>query len=121
MGYRDLREFIAKLEEEGELHRIRREVDWYLELGAIMRKVYEKNGPACLFEKVKDSHFPLLSGALFGYKKYGLAIGAPPDIRSILQKLLLGTKKPIPPILVSHAPCKENIDTGNKKIGRAHV
>lgn len=114
MEYKDLREFIIKLEEEGELHRIKTEVDWDLEIGTIMRKVYEINGPACLFEKVRDAKFPLLSGALFGYKRYGLAIGAPPDIRSIVQKLLLAIKNPVLPVLVKSAPCKENIDMGDK-------
>jgi 4-hydroxy-3-polyprenylbenzoate decarboxylase len=105
---------MVKLEEEGELHRIKTEVDWDLELGAIMRKIYEINGPACLFEKVKGTELSLLSGALFGYKRYGMAIGSPPDLRSILKKLLLAIQNPIPPVLVSGAPCKENIDAGNK-------
>ena len=111
---RDLRQFISKLEGEGELQRIKAEVDPDLEVGAIMRKVFEINGPACLFEKVKGSRYPMISGALFGFKKYGLAIGASPDIRSILQKVLLATQNPIPPVLITHAPCKENIDVGDK-------
>jgi len=114
MGYKDLREFIMKLEEEGELHRIKAEVDWNLELSAIMRKVQEVNGPACLFEKVKDSEFPVLSGAMFGHKRYGMAVGAQPNARSVLQKMLQATENPIPPVLVTDATCKENIDTGDK-------
>ena len=50
MSYKDLREFIERLEGKGELHRIKTEVDWYLELSAIMRKVQNINGPAYLFE-----------------------------------------------------------------------
>ena len=46
MSYKDLREFIIKLEAEGELQRIKPEVDWNLELSAIMRKVQEMRGPA---------------------------------------------------------------------------
>lgn len=114
MGYKNLREFIDKLDAEGELQHIRTEVDWDLELSAIMRKVYELNGPACLFEKIKDSEVPLISGAMFGHKKYGMAVGSPPNIRSMLQKVLHATTNPIAPIMVKNAPCKENIDTGNK-------
>ena len=88
MGYKDLREFIARLESEGELQRIKVEVDWNLEIGAVMRRVQEINGPACLFEKVKDSEYSVLSGAFFGHKKYGLAVGAPPDFKSIIDKVL---------------------------------
>jgi 4-hydroxy-3-polyprenylbenzoate decarboxylase len=69
MGFKDIREFIRKLEEEGELHRIKAEVDWNLELSAIMRKVFEKNGPACLFENVKGSDFRVLSGAFFRHNR----------------------------------------------------
>jgi len=112
-GHKDIREFISKLEEEGELHRIKAEVDWDLELSAIMRKVFEKNGPACLFENVKGSEFPVFTGGFFGHKKYGLAVGAPPDVRSILQKMLQAAKNPIKPVLVDRGPCKENIDTGD--------
>jgi len=52
--FNDLREFIEKLEKEGELKRIKTEVDWNLEIGAIMRKVHDVDGPAILFEKIKD-------------------------------------------------------------------
>ena len=113
MAYKDLREFILKLEEEKELQRIKAEVDWDLELSAIMRKIYEVKGPACLFENVKGSTFPVLSGAFFGYKKYGLAVEASPNIRSILQKVLRASQNPITPITVSGGPCKEHIDTGD--------
>ena len=35
MPFKDLREFIARLEKEGEVQRIEEEVDWNLEAGAI--------------------------------------------------------------------------------------
>ncbi len=114
MGYKDMREFIAKLEKEGELQRIKAEVDWDLELSAIMRKVFEKDGPACLFENVKGSEFSVFTGGFFRHKKYGLAVDAPPDVRSILKKMLDATENPIAPLLVDKGPCKENIDLGDK-------
>ncbi len=114
MSYRDLRGHINKLEQEGELQRIKVEVDWDVELSAIMRRVFKLNGPACFFEKVKDSEFPVFTGALFGHKKYGLAVDAPPNLKGILQKMLHCINNPIDPIMVSSGHCKENIDTGNK-------
>ena len=80
MAYDDLRAFISRLEEQGELHRVKAQVDWNLELSAVMRKIFEVKGPACLFERVKDSNFPVLSGAFFRYKKYSLAVDTHPDI-----------------------------------------
>jgi UbiD family decarboxylase len=115
MGYKDLREFIAKLEKEGELHRIKAEVDWNLELGAIMRRVSQERGPALLFEKVKDTKLQVFSGAFLDYKKYAVAVESYPDMKSLIEKVLRAINNPIPPILTdSHVPCKENIDTGEK-------
>ena len=54
MPYNDLREWLEVLEREGELARVNVEVDWNLELGAIVRRICETDGPAVLFENVKD-------------------------------------------------------------------
>ncbi len=59
----DLREFMQKCEAEGELKRIKKEVDWNLELSHIAKLNEEKKGPALLFEKVKDYQIPLLASA----------------------------------------------------------
>ena len=53
MGFMDLRQWIGMLEKEGELQRIRAEVDWDREIGALARRVLEKKGPALLFESIK--------------------------------------------------------------------
>lgn len=65
MGYRNLADCVADLEKHGHLLRIKEEVDPYLEMAAIHLKVYEQQGPAIFFEKVKGSKFPAVSN-LFG-------------------------------------------------------
>jgi 4-hydroxy-3-polyprenylbenzoate decarboxylase len=65
MGYKNLAECIADLEKHGHLIRIKEEVDPYLEMAAIHLRVYEKQGPALLFENVKGSNFKAVSN-LFG-------------------------------------------------------
>jgi len=65
MGYKNLTDCIADLEKNGHLIRIKEEVDPYLEMAAIHLRVYEKQGPALLFENVKGSQFPAVSN-LFG-------------------------------------------------------
>ncbi|WP_316765672.1 UbiD family decarboxylase [Pedobacter frigiditerrae] len=65
MGYKNLADCIADLEKNGHLIRIKEEVDPYLEMAAIHLRVYEKQGPALLFENVKGSKFPAVSN-LFG-------------------------------------------------------
>ncbi len=51
-----MREWIAKIEEAGQLRRITAEVDWDLELAAIARRVATQEGPVLLFENMKDYH-----------------------------------------------------------------
>ena len=47
-----LREYLAALKEIGELVEIDREVDWNLEIGAIIRRCYETGAPAPLFTRI---------------------------------------------------------------------
>ncbi len=48
-----LREYIDRLKEIGEIQEIDQEVDWNLEIGAIMRYANDLKNPAPLFNKVK--------------------------------------------------------------------
>ncbi|WP_432711972.1 UbiD family decarboxylase [Pedobacter sp.] len=65
MGYNNLAACVADLDKHGHLLRIKEEVDPYLEMAAIHMRVYDAQGPAILFEKVKGSKFPAVSN-LFG-------------------------------------------------------
>ena len=51
MKYKDLRDFIAKLEDMGELKRIDQTVDPYLEMTEICDRTLKRGGPALLFMK----------------------------------------------------------------------
>ena len=53
MSITDLRDFLDLLEEHDELQRIRIEIDWNLEMGAITRRCYDLGAAAALFENVK--------------------------------------------------------------------
>ncbi|WP_152053192.1 UbiD family decarboxylase [Tautonia marina] len=65
MGYRSLAACIADLRTQGDLIEIDAEVDPRLEVAAIQRRVYEAQGPALLFKRVKGCAFPVV-GNLFG-------------------------------------------------------
>jgi 4-hydroxy-3-polyprenylbenzoate decarboxylase len=65
MGYRSLAECVRDLQSTGQLVVIDEEVDPYLEVAAIQRRVYQAGGPALLFRRAKGTDFPLL-GNLFG-------------------------------------------------------
>jgi 4-hydroxy-3-polyprenylbenzoate decarboxylase len=68
MPYHSLEQCLLDLEKNGELLRITKEVDPYLEMAAIHLRVYEQQGPAILFEKVKGSKFRAASN-IFGTLK----------------------------------------------------
>lgn len=65
MGYRNLQQCVADLERHGHLIRIPDEIDPRLEAAEIQRRVYQAQGPAILFERVKGTQFPMVSN-LFG-------------------------------------------------------
>ena len=65
MGYPSLQTCIDDLEKNGQLIRIKEQVDPYLQMAAIHLRVFEHSGPAILFENVKGSKFPAVSN-LFG-------------------------------------------------------
>ena len=73
---RDLREWIALLEREGELARIQAEADPDLEITAITDRVVKAGGPALLFEHPKDSEHPLLINQFGTERRMCLAFGA---------------------------------------------
>ncbi len=58
MKYNDLRDFIAQLEQRGELKRITVEVDPYLEVTEICDRTLRAGGPALLFERPKGRRSP---------------------------------------------------------------
>ena len=90
MAYGDLREFVRKLEKEGELKRIHTEVDPVLEITEIVQRVGRGRGtgpqhasrgqnggrdagPALLFEKPRGSRYPLLVNTFGSVRRMCLA------------------------------------------------
>ncbi len=136
MKYRDLRDFLNKLEAEGELKRVRLEVDPRLEVTEICDRTLRRAGPALLFENPRGSDIPLL-GNLFGTPRR-VALGMGEDSLEALRevgKLLAFLKEPDPPKgmkdaweklpvfkqvlhmapkVVSRAPCQEHIFEGSE-------
>ena len=98
MKYKDLRDFIAKLESQGELKRITAEVDPNLEMTEICDRVLRTGGPALLFENPKGFDTPVL-GNLFGTPErvaMGMGESSVLALREV-GKLLASLKEPSPP------------------------
>jgi len=96
--YKDLRDFIAILEQRGELKRIAIEIDPHLEMTEICDRTLRAGGPALLFENPKGSDIPVL-GNLFGTPER-VALGMGEESVEALReigKLLAMLKEPDPP------------------------
>ena len=72
---RDLRDWIALLEREGELVRVAAEVDPDLEVTEIVDRVVKSGGPAPLFTNPKGSEHPLLINQFGTERRMCLAFG----------------------------------------------
>ena len=133
MKFKDLREFIAFLEEKGELVRVKTPVSCELEITEINDRVVKSGGPALLFENVEGYNIPVLTNTYGSARRIAWALGVeslddlvarvgkllglaqgPP--RGLLNKArtlmdlvkMAGTQ----PKLVRNAPCQEVVLTG---------
>lgn len=113
----NLRSFLETLRKAGEIAEVSSEVDPYLEIAEIHRRVIAEKGKALLFTKVKGSQFPVVTNLFGTAKRMDLAFGnkplefvrravemtealLPPSIRKlwfyrdvVLSALKLGTKR----------------------------
>ncbi|HFC93638.1 MAG TPA: 4-hydroxy-3-polyprenylbenzoate decarboxylase [Leucothrix mucor] len=125
MKYKDLRDFIAQLEKQGELKRISIEVDPNLEMTEICDRVLRAEGPALLFENPKGYSTPVLAN-LFGTPKR-VAMGMGEDSVEALRevgRLLAMLKQPEPPKGMKDAwnalpVFRKVLDMAPKKVKRA--
>jgi 4-hydroxy-3-polyprenylbenzoate decarboxylase len=139
VGYADLREFVKRLEKEGQLRRIKAEVDPVLEIAEVGQRAQALPGPtgkpggmALLFEKPKGSRYPLLINAFGSERRMELAFevnkldDVAARIRGFLEMQtpqgLFDKVKMLPKLMelgsffpktVKEGPCKEVIHKGN--------
>ena len=123
---KDMREYLSILNSIGELQEIDVEVDWNLEIGAIIRRAYDLRAPAPLFNKIKDTEegFRALggSGGLSAQKglklsRIATSLGFSPNsgAKEIVNTLADSfAKEGIPPRVVDSGACHENIMTGDE-------
>ena len=124
MKFRDLREFLDMLEANGDLVRIKEEIDPNLEMTEIADRTLRGGGPALLFENPKGYDVPLLAN-LFGTEKR-VAQGMGADSIEALREIgefLAYLRQPDPPKgmrdLIDKAPLlKKVLNMGPKTISR---
>ena len=74
-----LRTFLDLLTRENEIITIKAEVDPYLELAEIHRRVISEGGPALLFTRVKGSRYPVVTNMFGTERRIDLAFGPKPE------------------------------------------
>jgi len=115
---KDNRLFIERAEKTGDVVRVKQEVDWDLEAGAIVRRTNENRGPAPFFEKISDYSpgYRLFGSPLGTYRRMAISLGMEPgtSIKALQDEFELRTEHPIKPVIVKDAPCKENILRGDE-------
>src|SRR5215218_5848041 len=77
--HRDLRSFLQTLRKENEIVEITAEVDPYLEIAEIHRRVIDQQGKALLFKNVKGSKYPVVTNLFGTAKRIELAFGKKPQ------------------------------------------
>ncbi len=93
--HKNLRSFMALLEQEKEIVRVTAEVDPNLEIPEIHRRVIDEGGPALLFTNVKGSSFPVLTNMFGTERRVELAMGPRPE--ELIKKALGAMDKLLPP------------------------
>ena len=105
MRYKDLRDFIAQLEQLGELRRVAVEVDPRLEMTEVCDRALRAGGPAILFEKPKGfdaaqgrPRIPVLANLFGTARRVALGMGEE-SVEALREvgKLLAYLKEPDPP------------------------
>ena len=135
MKYHDLRDFIAQLEQTGQLKRIGVEVDPRLEMTEISDRVLKAGGPALLFERPRGHAMPVLTNLFGTGERVAWAMGQssldglramgellaylkepqpPKGLRDAWDKLpLLKSIMTMAPRMVSRPPCQETVWEGD--------
>ncbi len=98
MKYTDLRDFISKLQQNGELKRVSHPVSSHLEMTEICDRTLRAEGPALLFEQVDQKNIPVLANLFGTPHRVALGMGAQ-DISELrrIGHLLARLKEPEPP------------------------
>ena len=118
MGFADLRTWLDRFEAAGELKRVKAEVNWDREIGAIARRSFTSKGPALLFESIQGHQNTvcrtLATALLHKRSRLAMVLGFPPDVsvRDLVQYVRRKNREGIPPVEVKTGPVKENVIRG---------
>lgn len=106
MAYDDLNLFLDALRETNDLVEIKEEIDPKFEVGALLKLLGEREGPAALFPKVTGHPGKTIAGNVVGHRRrIALAFGVRED--ELSATYLERKNSRIPPVLVKEGRVKE--------------
>jgi 4-hydroxy-3-polyprenylbenzoate decarboxylase len=133
MAYADLTDFLARLEKDGDLVRVKAAVDPYLEITEIVDRVVKAGGPALLFENVRGATMPLAINVFGTEARMAKALGVDrlDDVGARIAELLkpemphgfsgirdamakVAQLRTVPPKMVKDAPCQQQVFKGDQ-------
>lgn len=121
--HRNLRPYLDLLARENDLVTVEAEVDPYLELAEVHRRVIAQGGPALLFKRVKGSRYPVVTNLFGTARRIGLAFGAKPE--AIVREVVHVAESLLPPrpgkLWQHRALAVEALKLGTKNVRRAPV
>ena len=119
--HKNLRSFIQTLRKENEIIEIETEVDPYLEIAEIHRRVIDAQGKALLFKTVKNSKYPVVTNLFGTNKRIDLAFGKKPQ--ELVKKAVEAVEVLLPPkpkeLWQYRDLAFSALKLGTKKVGRA--
>ncbi|MFL6209140.1 MAG: UbiD family decarboxylase [Pyrinomonadaceae bacterium] len=121
--HRNLRSYMALLERERDLITVEAEVDPYLELAEVHRRVIAQGGSALLFKRVKGSRYPVITNLFGTARRIELAFGPKPE--ALVRQVVHVAEALLPPkvgALWQHRSLAlEALKLGTKRVRRAPV
>jgi phenylphosphate carboxylase alpha subunit len=117
MTFPELRSFMAALQGSGDLIAVDGSVDWDLELGAISRRMGERDGPTLWFTNVRD--YPgqsVLANPLATWRRTAIALGLAPEtaVQTIHQTYEQREAMPLAPVEIPQGGFQANLRQGDQ-------
>lgn len=110
-----MRNFLKRLEQRGDLVRVKRRVSPLFEQATILKKVMDNSGQTVLFENVGLQNFKIVGNVYGGRRKFATLFNvSESDVRSQFERL--SRRKPIPPRIVKRAPVQEVVHADKPNI-----
>jgi UbiD family decarboxylase len=117
MPYRDMRDYLAVLEQHDLLKRVTKEVDCGWEIACLAKWMYQalpvERRFGLMFRNVRGFDIPVVTGAL-GACPHSVALALQCEVDEINAKVTAALRAPLKPATTPSGPCQENVLLGGQ-------